>query len=212
MKTVLEIGGGRIPYFIRYNIPLEEPTRYICIDVSEKNLNFAKKSLDKHKEAGNSVPEEHSFAVEDAAVFPLPERFADSVVISNTLSAPIHHFWDTKGTKVKIGENERLIDSVKYDGDPFYAERKPIVDKAIRSLKQGGLLQIYTDLIVYGIHSYNKILEELYNDPRLFAKRNTEEEKRINSLNLKKIEKDEHCCCFRAEVLPHCEVYEFVKM
>lgn len=211
MKTILEIGGGRTPYFIRYAIPLAESDRYICLDVDEKNIESAQKTLLAHKEAGKPTPEEHSFIVGDASVLPFPDRFADSVVISNTLSAPIHRAWDTDGTKVKRGENERPILSDQYDGDPFYAERKPIIENAIRSLKPGGVLQIYTDLIVYGKHSYDKILAELNMDSRLIAKRNIEEEIRIDSLNSQKIANDEFCCCFRAEVLPECEVYEFVK-
>lgn len=212
MKTILEIGGGRTPYFVRYDITLIDPVRYICIDIEEKNIEFAKKELQAHKELGKSIPNEFYFNIEDAVTFPLPEKFADKIVFSNTLSAPIHYNWDEKGTKIKIKEGERKIFSENYNGDPFYAERKPIVEKAISSLKVGGSLFVYTDLIVYGLHSYNKILNELHSDPRLAASRNIIEEKRINTLNHEKIAQDKFCCCFRAEVLPECQVYEFVKI
>ncbi len=206
MKTIVEIGGGRTPYFIRYDLPVSDNTRYVCLDVTEKNVEMAENKLAEHKKAGRSVPEEVFFEVHDAVTIPIPDSYVDEVIISNTLSAPIHHDWDRNGTKTK----DRSIDRENHS-DPFYAERKPMVEEALRILKPGGSLWIYTDLIIYGIHSYEKILEELENHPYLETRRNWEEEIRIDQLNKEKIESDDHCCCFRAEVLPNCSVYEFIK-
>ena len=211
MKTIVEIGGGRNPYFVRFAMPVEDSAEYVCLDVSEENIREGEASLRAHAAAGKPMPGNHVFMLHDAVKLPFDGMYADHIVISNTLSAPIHHAWDRNGTQVSVIGKSRPIRANQYDGDPFYAERKPIVEEAIRILKPGGVLHIYTDLIVYGAHSYQKILNELAHDPRLVLSRNREEEAHINALNREKIESSDYCCCFRAEVLPEAEVYEYIK-
>ncbi len=215
MHTTLEIGGGITPFFIRYDIPVAPHMRYICIDVSEKNLASSKKALEKHVQSGLPVPHETEFHVRDAVTLPVADASIDAVVLSNVLTAPIHNNWDRTGTKVvmtnQAGErSERMINRVLHD-DPFYAERKPLIDEALRVLKPGGSLFIYTDLIIYGIHSYERLLKELSQYPSVVAFQHSDEQTRINALNQEKLKDDAFCCCFRAEVLPESEVYEFVK-
>jgi len=215
MKNILEIGGGRTPYFIRYRTPFNTEDSYTSVDISEKNIEFAKESLEKAKINNEPYPKKVNLILSDATTLDFPENFFDEIVISNTLSAPIHFNWDRDGNILKIetstGLKQRPILKSSSKDDPFYVERKKMINEAIRVLKNGGVLSIYTDLIIYGTDSYNKILEELKNNPKFVYKKNLKEEERIDSLNLKKLESNEFCCCFRAEVLPKSEVFIFIK-
>lgn len=216
MRKILEIGGGRTPYFIRYKIPWNSTDSYIAIDIDEKNLEMSKESLKKHLHEGKVCPFEPQLALADASQLNLQDESVDEIIVSNMLSAPVHHSWDRNGTKVKIEHNNKTVEKrIKEEGsieDPFYIERKKVLIEALRVLKTGGVLSIYTDLIIYGIHSYEKILEELKSEGRLLYQNDTVESARIDQINIEKVNSDEFCCCFRAEVLPRSQVHRFVKI
>jgi SAM-dependent methyltransferase len=152
----------------------------------------------------------------DASNTEFPEEYIDEVVISNTLSAPIHYNWDRDGNKTKIDNKnisiERIIKEEASQEDPLYLERKNLLKEALRVLKPGGVLSIYTDLIIYGIHSYEQILEDLKNTATLIYEDDAKEASRIDELNLLKLKDKAYCCCFRAEVLPRSEVHRFRKI
>lgn len=216
MKKILEIGGGRTPYFIRYNIPLSTEDSYQAIDLDEENIELAKSSIKKYQEKGNTCPADLSFTFGDASEMYLPLNNFDEIIISNTISAPIHKSWDHDGNVLKITKEgkttERPIKEKENTEDPFYLERKKMISEAINSLKSGGMLSVYTDLIIYGIHSYERILEELKNDQTLMYQNDETEALRIDEINVDKLASGEFCCCFRAEVLPKSEVHRFVKI
>lgn len=215
MKKILEIGGGRTLYFIRYEISCNITDSYISIDISDEYTNHSKQKLEEYKKKGGICPHNISMTVSDATSLRLEDNSIDEIVISNTLSAPIHWGWDRDGNMLKIetpdGTRERPIPKANPEDDPFYVERKNIIGEAKRVLKPGGFLSIYTDLIIYGTDSYLKILEELKNTPSLIYTKDGKEEERINMLNIKKLASNEFCCCFRAEVLPKSEVHRFFK-
>ncbi|RTL01366.1 MAG: class I SAM-dependent methyltransferase [Proteobacteria bacterium] len=95
MKTILEIGGGLTPYFILYGIPLAPETDYICLDVFERNLDIAKREYEAVKNTpGVMYPRRVTWMLHDAIDVPLPDASVDEVVLSNTLSAPIHWNWN----------------------------------------------------------------------------------------------------------------------
>lgn len=216
MKKILEIGGGRTPYFIRYKIPWETSDEYISVDVDEKNLNMAKESMDRHLMRNNMVPIDPNFVLSDASDLNIESETVDEVVVSNTLSAPIHHNWDRDGSKVKINNAttpiERIIKTEDDPEDPFYLERKNLIKEILRVVKPGGKISIYTDLIIYGAHSYERILNELKNLENFKYTSNQEEASRIDAINIAKLNSKEFCCCFRAEVLPKSEVHMFTRI
>ncbi len=215
MRKILELGGGRTPYFVRYRIPWKTEDEYAAIDVSEENIEFAKKALETHVKNGYTIPLDPVLVVSDATTINLPDNSVDEVVISNTLSAPIHHDWDRDGDSVTInnknGSINRPILRTSKNEDPFYIERRNLLNEAIRILRPGGQLVIYTDLIIYGIHSYEKLLEELKNDLSFMYQKDSLEETRIDTINKEKVSSGEFCCCFRAEILPRSEVHRFTK-
>lgn len=216
MKKILEIGGGRTPYFIRYRIPWNIDNNYICLDMNEKNLGYSKSAIQTHKEKGETIPLNPEFILADASVLDIPTGSVDEVIISNTLSAPIHYNWDRDGDVVKLKNEssvmERIILKDYNNDDPFYSERRNLIQEALRVLSPQGTLSIYTDLIIYGIHSYEKILDELKNSPELICLKDIKEASRVDEINKEKLTSKEFCCCFRAEVLPRSEVYRFIKI
>ena len=116
--------------------------------------------------------------------------------------------------KLKIENSKTFEKTIKMESDkedPFYIERKKIIQEAIRVLKNGGKLSIYTDLIIYGIHSYERILDELKNKSILVYQNDNDEALRVDALNSEKLKSSDFCCCFRAEVLPKSEVHRFIK-
>lgn len=215
MKRTLEIGGGRTPYFIRYNLEVNPTDSYFVVDIDEKNIQYSKERMQDWKSRGQNVPTAPIFILGDANNMDFSDEFFDEIVISNTLSAPIHRNWDRDGNFVTIknskGETKREIPKLKNSQDPFYVERKNLINEAIRVLKTDGRIVVYTDLIVYGLDSYQRILHELMNDPKFYYEKDTEGEKRINIINQEKLASGEFCCCFRAEVLPNSEVYNFYR-
>ncbi len=215
MKKILEIGGGRTPYLIRYKIPWNAEDYYISIDSSEENIELSRKAFEAHALLGNICPMDPNIILSDASYIDFPNEHVDEVIISNTLSAPIHHAWDRDGNKLKIENKSKKIErKIKEEHDledPFYIERKNVLKEALRVLKKGGQLSIYTDLIIYGIHAYERILNELRADASLNYFLDENEASRINIINMQKLNSKEFCCCFRAEVLPRSEVYRFIK-
>lgn len=216
MGTVLEIGGGTTPYFIRYGIPWREGDAYICLDVNEKRLQDARQTIQRMGAEGGTCPARIEYLVQDAVTLPFETSSVHAIVLSNVLSAPIHQQWNEQGTMVRLpnstGPFQRPILGRPEDGDLFYRERKPLVQEALRVLKPGGILTIYTDLLVYGQHSYERILEELRQDMSLQSGRDTAEERRIDQHNREKLRKGDMCYCFDAEVLPNCSVFRFTKI
>ena len=216
MKTILEIGGGTTPYFLRYDIPWMAGDAYVCLDVNEKRVNESRAAIERLAWQNLIHPENAQFVVRDAVTLPFEDSTVHEIVLSNVLSAPIHYNWDEKGTSVTIqnpsGPITRPIQGTKADGDLFYRERKPLMREALRVLKPGGTLTIYTDLLVYGQHSYDRLLQELGLDMSLIAKADAEEERRIDELNERKLASGTECYCLDAEVLRKCQVRRFTKI
>lgn len=216
MQKILEIGGGRTPYFIRYNIPLIGDEDYTVVDLNTENINFAEEKIKGYKEQGYTLPQNINIIFNDATNLDFENNSFDYIVISNTLSAPIHRDWDRDGNVLKIktkdGVIERPILKESEDEDPFYSERKNLIKEAHRLLKKGGKMSIYTDLIIYGIDSYQRILKDLQQSSIYDYQKDFKEESRIDEINKKKLKSKDYCCCFRAEVLPKSEVYHFKKL
>ena len=215
MKRVLEIGGGMTPYFVRYDIPWNEANEYVCVDVNEKNIEGTKEAIQRLKDGGAPHPQTAHFLVQDAIRLPIDDQSVDEIVFSNVLSAPIHNNWNSDGTEVSLenegGEIKRSIMGSKEDGDLFYRERKPLVEEALRVLRKGGTLSVYTDLIVYGMHSYMRILEELVEHSDFDFHVDEAEGERIDQRNIDKMNSPDYCYCFTAEVLPKSSVFRFQK-
>lgn len=216
MRKILEIGGGTTPYFVRYDIPMRSSDEYICLDVAESSVVKAEKALGTHASQGKACPREARFVLSDAVQIPLGDASVDEVVLSNILSAPIHYNWNEKGTVVSIknqsGVFERPLVRDSVDGDLFYGERKAVISEALRLLVSGGTLSIYTDLLIYGQYSYEKLLEELKKDFGLIYTQDEREEERINAHNEKKRLSGDFCYCFNADVLPRSSVHRFLKL
>lgn len=215
MRTILEIGGGITPYFIRYQVPWNPDDKYVCMDVSERNLAQSKVALSKLYAEGRPYPKVHEFILHDAVAVPLPDRSVDTVVLSNTLSAPIHYHWDDAGKSVKIKNQsstiERPITGDVSEFDLFYRERKAVLDEVTRVLKPGGALHIYTDLIIYGQRSYERLLKDCMESELFDHCQDLEEQRRIDALNEEKLRSGEYCYCFNADLLPRCSVHRFTK-
>lgn len=216
MYTVLEIGGGLTPYFILYGIPLAPETDYVCLDVFEKNLDIAKRAYEAVKNTpGIMYPRRVTWMLHDAIDVPLPDASVDEVVLSNTLSAPIHWNWNKDATRIRIANPNLLVDRPlvqdSREVDPFYRERKRVVDEALRVLRPGGTLSIYTDLVIYGLESYFRIIDELARDNRFVVTEDTMEADRIDAQNRKKLLDPTSNPYFRAEVLPRSTVVRVVK-
>lgn len=213
---VLEIGGGTTPYFIRYGIPWQDGDAYACLDMNERRVLESREALARLSREGGLCPTDADFIVHDAVTLPYEDSTIHEIVLSNVLSAPIHQQWNEKGTMVRIpnksGPYERPILGTPEDGDLFYRERKPLVQEALRVLKPGGTLTIYTDLLIYGQYSYERLLAELRHDMRLQSSRDTAEERRIDERNKEKLRKGDMCYCFDAEVLPNASVLRFTKI
>ncbi len=216
MRKVLEIGGGTTPYFVRFDIPWKDGASYTCLDMSPKRIEQAKDAVSRHREQGKSHPLDATYMVHDAVTLPLGDADADEIVLSNVLSAPIHRNWSEKGDFVKLegltGPFTRPIAGTPHEGDRFYRERKPVVREALRVLKPGGTLTIYTDLLVYGQHSYERLVEELKRDMSLVHADDEAEAKRIDALNEAKKATGDFCYCFDADVLPRSSVLRFRKI
>lgn len=217
MKTILEIGGGLTPYFILYGIPLATDTDYICLDVFERNLDIAKESYRATKDTpGVMYPRQVTFMLRDAVDVPFPDASIDEVVMSNVLSAPIHWNWNKDATRVRIANPSLVVDRVlvqdSQEVDPFYRERKRVVDEALRVLRPGGTLSLYTDLVIYGLDSYFRIIEELTRDSRFVVTEDTVQADRIDKQNRKKLLDPTCNTYFRAEVLPHATVVRIQKL
>jgi ubiquinone/menaquinone biosynthesis C-methylase UbiE len=214
MKKILEIGGGRTPYFIRYRIPWQPEDYYISVDINEKNIEMSKKAFSVYIKEGKVCPTDPLFIIDDASKLNIPDQSIDEIIISNTISAPIHHSWDRDGNNLKnVDENfQRVIKQETDNEDPFYIERKKILIECLRVLKDGGKLSIYTDLIVFGVHSYERLIKELRENNKIQYLFDSDEASRVDKINIQKINSKEFCCCFRAEVLPRSEVHRFKKI
>ncbi len=216
MRTILEIGGGTTPYFVRYDIPWQEGDAYVCIDVDEKRLSDSEIALKKWELSGNRIPRDASFQVADGSATSLPDHSVDEVVLSNVLSAPIHHNFDKAGENITLknvgGVLTRPIHGSKDEGDLFYRERKALVREALRILRPGGTLAIYNDLIIYGQRAYEKILGELMADMALEHAADAALAEHIDARNLTKIASGDFCYCFDADLLPESSVHRFVKL
>ena len=216
MKTILEIGGGLTPYFILYDIPLAPETDYICLDVFEKHRDTAKRAYEAVKDTpGALYPRRITYMLKDAIELPFPDASVDEVVLSNVLSAPIHWNWNKDATRIRIANPSLVVDRPLVQDtrevDPFYRERKRVIDEALRVLRPGGTLSIYTDLVIYGLESYFRIIDELARDSRLVFTQDRAEADRIDEQNRKKLLDRTSNPYFRAEVLPRATVVRVVK-
>ena len=94
MKKILEIGAGRTPYFIRYKIVWDKKDHFIGVDLDEKNIALTKEAIKEYRKNGNFCPIEPDFILSDASSLNIPNEYVDEVIISNTISAPVHRNWD----------------------------------------------------------------------------------------------------------------------
>ena len=201
-KKILDIGVGQTPYFIRYQLPLNEADEYVGFDACADCLADAKKKIFDEPNV-LPVPKILNFVQGDAALLPFANQNFNEVVLSNVLSAPIHWGWNKF-----IPEH-----TIKGFGkeDLFYTSRKKVIDEALRVLYPKGRLLIYTDLIIYGQHSYEQIISELQNDKSLVFEILAEEQKRVDLLNCENIKSGTRCYCFMADLLPKSFVYQVTK-
>ena len=215
MKKILEIGMGSFPYFIRYQIPWNKNHEYVGIDIDETRILKAREYLRELVESGEAYPEKVQLFIEDATNIHFPDNSVDEIILSNTLTAPIHYNWDDAGENFSIqNKNEKIsrpLAGDKTEQDLFYRERKAVIDEALRLLKTRGQIVIYTDLVVFGMHSYERILLELADNPSLIFQVDVNEQQRINALNESKFLSSEYGHDFKAEVLPECQVLKFYK-
>lgn len=201
MESVIDIGAGDTPYFIRYRIPCEAKL-YMGVDTNEKKLLESQKKVEAHS-THSSLPETKGFVVGNATQLSFRDGFFDTAMLSNVLSAPIHWEWDVNApehTTQGLGLN-----------DLFYRERKKVVEEALRVLRPGGKLFIYTDLIVYGQHSYEMVIRELEDGTGGNFRVLPEEQARIDRLNVEKVRSGHYCYCFLGDLLPKSSVYEITK-
>lgn len=216
MKTILEVGTGSVPYFVRYEIPWLIGDEYISIDMDEGRMEKAKQELSLLSSRGKTCPQKSDFKLGDGINLEIESASCDMVVLSNVLTAPIHHLWDEQGRnmemKNKSGVYRRRILQKEGEKDPFYTERKAVIEECVRMLRPGGTLLIYTDLLVYGANSYNRLINELRGDMSLVFENDTIEAERIDELNKKKLASRQFCYCFDADVLPNSHVLKFTKI
>jgi SAM-dependent methyltransferase len=216
MRKILEIGGGTTPYFIRFEVPQSADSTYVCLDMNEKRLKQSKEALEAMRRRGAVCPSAAEFTVHDGTSLPFPDASCEEVVLSNVLSAPIHYHWDKKGENVLLrnesGVISRPIRGSKSDGDLFFRERKPLISEAMRVLKPGGQLTVYTDLLIYGQHSYEKILRDLAAEDSVEYRFDSAEGARIDTLNEQRKKGGKYCYCFDADLLPESSVHRFVKI
>ncbi len=216
MRQILEVGTGSVPYFVRYEIPWILGDAYLSIDLDEARMDDAKLEILNLSKSGKTYPVQNEFLVGDGTDLPLVDGSCDEVVLSNVISAPIHNSWNEEGTDMNIknkgGEYKRGLKIKKGKGDMFYGERMPIIKEALRVLRTGGTLSIYTDLLIYGGHSYQKIIGELVEDMSLVYTNDTMEARRIDMLNERKLVSNQFCFCFDADVLPESHVLRFTKI
>lgn len=199
-ERIIDIGVGEHPYFIRFRDHCDAE-EYVGVDLDEKRLEFCRKSLEVPSVFRR--PKRTAIVPANATNLPFEDGSFDLAVLSNVLSAPIHREWD-----MYVPEHKAKGFGLQ---DPFYLERKKVVAEALRVLRPGGVLRIYTDLIIYGLHSYNLILQELQDNRALSFEKLDQEQKRINELNFQKISSGDYCHCFLAELLPRASVYEVSK-
>ncbi|MEI6316225.1 MAG: class I SAM-dependent methyltransferase [bacterium] len=216
MQKILEIGTGSIPYFIRYQIPWNVDDEYTGIDIDQERLLQARANIKALAQSDEPYPTNPKLLIEDAINIYLPDTSFDKIFICNTLTAPIHETWNKAGTNIKIESGNTVVIDRPLAGDEseidlFYRERLPVLKEALRLLKPGGQIIIYTDLIIYGIHSFERLMRELADHPEIIFEIDTAEQNRINELNKIKVRSPEYGHYFKAEVLPESLVFKFYK-
>lgn len=198
---VIDIGVGEDPYFLRFRMDCDAE-EYVGVDMNEKSVEAARRML----EAGSKfrLPPRREFVVANATRLPFKDGTFDTAVLSNLLSAPIHWGWSTHSPEHTVrGFGPQ---------DLFYVEREKVIAEALRVLRPGGRLLIYTDLVVHGHYSYNALLWELKENKGLTFNILKEEQDRIDALNIEKVRSGEFCYCFMGGVLPASSVYEIIKL
>lgn len=214
MKKILDFGAGENPYFLRFEIPWNIKDEYYYCDIDDKRLVKASVKL-LHFEKKSKGKLLCNLKVSDSFRLPYKNGFFDSVIMSNFLSAPMHWLWNSDIYSVKVenlsGTYKRKLKKFKNSANVFYKERKIALKEAVRVLKPGGNLFIYTDLIIYAIDSYNKLLDELKNDKNFKVYSVVKEAKRIDMLNVQKLATGKEGWYFAGDVLPKSHVYRITK-
>ena len=213
---ILDLAAGENPYFLRYEISWKEEDEYFYFDSSYKRLAESREKIAKSE--NKPLDNKLNFLIGDSVQLPFADASFDKIIASNFLSAPIHWGWNELTEEVKIIHNTQevrrpvLKNPDKFDY--FYNERVKSISEISRVLKIGGKFYLYTDLIIYGQASYSKVLEELKNSSSYSFSQLITEQQRVDILNISKskIKYDDNCVCFLADVLPHSEVYEFIKV
>lgn len=219
MQKILDFGVGRYPYFTRYNLKtIRKDDEYWGVDQCAHCLELAKKRSEEFFKQNPDTSFKTVFAVVEPFKLHFASEYFDKIILSNVLSAPIHETWNKEGTHQKLNFHVhtqepplRPLANIPGESDKFYQERKVLLTEILRVLKPGGILKIYTDLIIYGIASYERILLELKADKGFEFKEDAEEEKHIDELNRQKLLSGKSGNDFLAEVLPRSNVYEFKK-
>ena len=216
MKKILEIGTGSIPYFIRYQIPWNIDDEYIGTDVDQERLLQAQTNIEDLVRNNEPYPENFKLLIEDAVNIALPDNSFDEIILSNVITAPIHENWNRQGTHVKFKTDNTIVINRELAGDKreidlFYRERLPIIQESLRLIKPGGHIIVYTDLLIYGIHSFRRLMNELANHPEIIFEIDTNEQSRIDAMNQEKFRSPEYGHDFKAEVLPESIVFRFSK-
>src|ERR1044072_8586102 len=140
--SVLDIGAGRNPYFIRYRIP-QVADAYTALDSCQQCLD-ENRDLTGLWGKQYPVPRSLSFVKANAAALPFDDASFDAAVMSNLLSAPIHKEWH------KEPESPAHVARGLGANDPFYMQRARAVAEGLRVLRPGGRWLVYTDIIIYG--------------------------------------------------------------
>ncbi len=214
MEKILDLGAGENPYFLRYDIKFRPEDEYFLAEVNDQRLIRAKLKIAEYFK-NTKKTFSCTFKICDAKKLPFGQGEFDKIIVGNFFSAPLHWLWDRESKKLLVKNLSGFIKRKLLSGNPklvFYTERKKYLQEALRVLKSGGRMLIYTDLIVYGLESYKKLLNDLKSSKSYKVRLLRREMKRVDLLNAKKLNYKDAEWDFVADVLPRCEVWEVTKL
>jgi hypothetical protein len=155
-RIILEVGSGGVPWVVtsevyrtrfdcdaRTLLQIEVTTlaacdRYICFDKFAANHAKAKDEFEELISLGRGVPSGTvEFVKGNGAALPYAAHFADAVILSNILSAPVPG-------KLYMGSQYQTTQPREFCVSE--EDKRSMLDEAVRVLKPGGSLIIANDL------------------------------------------------------------------